>query len=361
MVPHTTPGGLTFDSLDPHRVLDMALERADRDGFEARARAARREGRYGGRHRGLGIAYYMERTGGPPLENTRMRLTPDGRLALWVGTQTTGQGHETAWAQIAHERLGIDFDRIEVMQGDSDALPAGGGTGGSRSLIMASRVILKGAEDMIEKGRALAATRLEAAAADIEFAPEGGGTFRIAGTDRTVTLPELAEGAGEILGEGRVDDSQATFPNGCHVAEVEIDGETGRLALIRYTIVDDFGRLINPELAAGQVHGGVVQGIGQVIGEAMAWDPDSGQPLTASFMDYRMPRAGDVPAFDLTFVEVPSTTNPLGVKGCGESGAVAGIPATALAVRDALRRAGAEPVETPFTPLRLWQALAAAG
>jgi carbon-monoxide dehydrogenase large subunit len=352
-LPHRTPGGLTFDSLDPHRVMDLALARADHAGFDARARAARAAGR----HRGIGIAYYMERTGGPPTEVTRMSLTPDGRLRLWIGTQSTGQGHETAWAQIAHESLGIDFARIEVMAGDSDALPAGGGTGGSRSLVMASRVILRGAEAMIAKGRALAAERLEAAEADIEFQPLDGGTFRIAGTDRSVTLAQLAEGPGEIAAEGRVDETHATFPNGCHVAEIEIDGETGALSLVRYTIADDFGRLINPALVAGQVHGGVVQGIGQVIGEAMHWDPETGQPLTASFMDYRLPRARDLPPFDLSFVEVPSTTNPLGVKGCGESGAVAGIPATALAVLDALRRAGAGPVETPFTPLKLWQAL----
>ncbi len=357
MLPHRTPGGLTFDSLDPGRVMDQALGRADYAGFEARARAAAAEGRL----RGIGVAYYMERTGGPPVELTRLRVTPDGRLGLWIGTQATGQGHETAWAQIAHERLGIDFDRIEVHQGDSDALPVGGGTGGSRSLVMASRVILGAAEEMIAKSRARAAGHLEAAEADIEFAPEAGGTFRIAGTDRTVTLAELAQEPGELTSEGRVDDSQATFPNGCHVAEVEIDAETGHLRLICYTIADDFGRLVNPELAAGQVHGGVAQGIGQVIGEAMRWDPESGQPLTASFMDYAMPHAGDLPMFDLGFVEVPATTNPLGVKGCGESGAVAGIPATALAVLDALRRAGAGPIETPFTPLRLWQALRAAG
>lgn len=353
MLPHRTPGGMTFDSLDPHRLMDLALERAGHAGFEQRARAARAEGR----HRGIGIAYYMERTGGPPIELTRLRLTPDGRLALWIGTQSTGQGHETAWAQIAHQQLGIDFDRIAVMQGDSDALPAGGGTGGSRSLVMASRVILGAADDLIAKARTLAADRLEAAEADIEFVPEAGGTLRIAGTDRSVTLAELAEAPGEINAEGRVDDTQATFPNGCHVAEVDIDAETGRLELVRYTIADDFGRLINPELAAGQVHGGVAQGIGQVIGESMEWDPETGQPLTASFMDYRLPRARDLPSFDLSFVEVPATTNPFGVKGCGESGAVAGIPTMALAVHDALRRAGAGPIETPFTPVRLWEAL----
>jgi carbon-monoxide dehydrogenase large subunit len=181
--------------------------------------------------------------------------------------------------------------------------------------------------------------------------------FRIAGTDRSVTLTDLAAEAGGIVAEGAVDDIQATFPNGCHVAEVEIDPQTGGLELTRYTMVDDFGTLINPALAAGQVHGGVAQGVGQVLGEAAAWDPETGQPLAASFLDYRMPRAADFPQLNLSFLEIPSTTNPLGVKGCGESGAVGGIAATALAVRDALRRAGAAEIETPFTPFRLWTAL----
>jgi carbon-monoxide dehydrogenase large subunit len=353
MAPYRSPGGLTFDSLDPHRVMDRALERADYAGFEGRAAAARARGRIAG----IGVAYYMERTGGAPLERVRMELTPGGGLRIWVGTQDTGQGHETAWAQVAHEKLGLDLDRITVMAGDSDALPAGGGTGGSRSLIMASRVILRGSDDMIAQGRALAAERLEAAPADIAFSAAEGGVFRVAGTDLSVALTELAAAPGGIVAEGAVDDIHATFPNGCHVAEVEIDPETGGLALTRYTMADDFGTLINPELAAGQVYGGVAQGVGQVMGEAAAWDPATGQPLAASFMDYRMPRAADFPQLNLSFLEIPSLTNPLGVKGCGESGAVGGIAATALAVRDALRRAGAEEIETPFTPLRLWRAL----
>jgi carbon-monoxide dehydrogenase large subunit len=352
-VPHKTPGGLTFDSLDTHRVMADALERADYAGFADRAAEAAARGR----HAGIGVAYYMERTGGQPLERTRMRLAPDGRLAIWIGTQDTGQGHDTAWAQIAHEQLGLDFDRIDLMAGDSDALPGGGGTGGSRSLIMASRVLLRASDDMIAQGRKLAADRLEAAEGDIEFSAAEGGVFRIAGTDRTVRLAELAEAPGEIVAHGGVDDTASTFPNGCHVVEVEIDGDTGEARITRYTITDDFGRIINPELAAGQVYGGVVQGIGQIIGEAAAWDPETGQPLAASFMDYRMPRASDLPRFDLRFVEVPAATNPLGVKGCGESGSVGSIPATALAMRDALIRAGAEPIEAPFSPVRVWEAL----
>ncbi len=352
MLPHATPGGFSFDSLDTHAVLDRALAEADYHGFAERARAAEAAGRIAG----LGLAYYMERTGGGPVERARIEATAEGGARIWVGTQSTGQGHATAWAQILHEELGLPFERIELMDGDSDALPAGGGTGGSRSAKMASRVILQSADAIREAGRRLAAERLEAAEGDIEF-DAGAAEYRVAGTDKRVRLAELAAEAGGIEGTGAVDDRASTFPNGCHIAEVEIDRETGFLEITRYTVVDDFGRLINPELVAGQVHGGVVQGIGQVIGEQALWDAETGQPLTASFMDYAIPRAGDVPMFALSFVEVPSTTNPLGVKGCGEAGSVAAIPATALAVLDALDRAGAPAIEPPYTAERVWRAL----
>ncbi|MGF1502913.1 MAG: xanthine dehydrogenase family protein molybdopterin-binding subunit [Paracoccaceae bacterium] len=357
MLPHPTPGGFTFDSLDTPAVLDRALEAADWAGFETRAEAARAEGKIAG----IGLTYYFERTGGGPVEQTEVTLGPDGATEIRIGTQDTGQGHATAWAQILHEELGLDFEKIRLMAGDSDALAAGGGTGGSRSAKMASRVLLLAAADIREQGRRAAAERLEAAEADIEFsAEEAGGTYRIAGTDRSVTLAELAAEAGGFAGSGAVEGRESTFPNGAHIAEVVLDPETGALEIPRYTVVDDFGRLINPALVLGQVHGGVVQGIGQVIGEAAVWDPETGQPVTASFMDYRMPRAADVPSFEVSFLEVPTKTNPLGVKGCGEAGSVAGIPALALAVLDALHRAGRGPIETPYTPERLWRALQAA-
>ncbi len=355
MLPHRTPGGFVFDSLDTHAVLDTALKEADWAGFEARAAAARGQGKLLGR----GIAYYMERTGGGPVEQTRIEVTPEGGAKIWIGTQSNGQGHATAWAQILHSELGLPFERIELMGGDSDALPAGGGTGGSRSAKMASRVILLASEAIREEGRRRAAEALEAAEADIEFSAEEAG-YRVAGTDRTVSLAALAAEAGGLTGDGAVEGRESTFPNGCHVAEVAIDPETGRLELTRYTVVDDFGRLINPELVAGQVHGGVVQGIGQVIGEEARWDPETGQPLTASFMDYAIPRAADVPPFAVSFLEIPAETNPLGVKGCGEAGSVAGIPATALAVLDALASAGAAEVAPPYTAEKLWAALRAA-
>ena len=354
-VPHRTAGGFLFDSLDTHTVLDRVVAVSDLAGFEARAAEAATRGRL----RGIATVYYFERTGGQPTETTRMSLGEDGILRIWVGTQSTGQGHETAWVQIAHEKLGLPLDAIKVMPGDSDAIPFGGGTGGSRSTIMASQVLINGSDDLVGKARALAAERLEASAADLEFLPGEGGLFRVAGTDLSIGLDEVARGAGGITAMGDVKvEAGSTFPNGAHVCEVEIDPETGGLEIVRYTIVDDFGNLVNPELVAGQVHGGIVQGIGQVIGEEARWDPETGQPLTGSFMDYPMPRAADLPNFDLAFETVPTRTNPLGVKGCGESGSVGGIPATALAVLDALWRAGyREPLETPYTPLKLWQAL----
>lgn len=351
MLPHTTHGGFTFDSLDTHAVLARAAEAADWAGFEARRAAAAPSHALG-----IGVAYYMERTGGGPAESSRIEITPEGGARIYVGTQSNGQGHATAWAQILHQETGIDFDAIELMEGDSDALPLGGGTGGSRSAKMASRVILLAAEEIRQKGKALAAQHLEAAEGDIAFSAEDS-AFRIVGTDRRITLAEVAEAAGGISGAGKVDGRESTFPNGCHIAELAIDRATGAAEIRRYTIVDDFGRLINPEIVAGQVHGGVVQGIGQVLMEEARWDPETGQPLNASFMDYAMPRAGDLPGFDLSFLEVPAKTNPLGVKGCGEAGSVGGISATALAVVDALIGAGAGEVAPPYTAEKLWRAL----
>ncbi|MEM7506402.1 MAG: xanthine dehydrogenase family protein molybdopterin-binding subunit [Pseudomonadota bacterium] len=345
MLPHPTPGGFEFDSLDTLNVVDHSVERAAYARFDAGN---------DDKLRGIGIAYYMERTGGGPNENTRIKLTPQGGAQIFIGTQSTGQGHETVWPQILHAQLGLDYDKIEVMEGDSDALPAGGGTGGSRSAKMASRVILLAAEDIISQGRKLASEKLEAAEEDIEFDSDSA-RFTIAGTDRSVTLAALAETA-DITGLGAVEGRESTFPNGCHIAEVEIDPETGDVALTRYTVTDDFGNLINPELVRGQVHGGVVQGIGQALHEEMRWD-ENGQPQTASFMDYRMPRAGDLPPIDVDFIEAPALTNPLGVKGCGEAGCCGGIPSTVLAVRDALARAGVTDLEAPYTPFRVWQAL----
>ncbi|MGG7568574.1 xanthine dehydrogenase family protein molybdopterin-binding subunit [Rhodovulum sp. DZ06] len=349
-LPYTAQGGMTFDSLDPGRNIDDVL--AMSDGAEDRRAAAEAKGKLFGR----ALVYYYERTGGGPVERATVKIGADGIVEAAVGTQSTGQGHETAWAQLITQQLGVPYEAIRLLDGDSDALPAGGGTGGSRSLIMASRVFLKAGEEIIDKGMEGAEKLLEAGRQDIEFDPEAG-AYRIAGTDRSVTLTEVAAEMGGIDGTGAVDDREATFPNGAHVAEVEIDRETGALELTRYDIVDDFGVVINPLLVAGQVHGGVVQGLGQILHEAMRWDAETGQPLSASFMDYQMPRAQDLPGFQLKYNEIPSVTNPLGVKGCGEAGTVAALPAAALAVHDALERIGAEIPEPPFTPFKLWQAI----
>ncbi len=352
-LPFDTAGGLTFDSLDPLPNIEMALEKADWAGFEARAAEAAARGC----HAGIAMAYYYERTGGQPREVSRLSMGADGAVKLWIGTQSTGQGHETAWAQILHEITGLPLDSIRLQAGDSDALPFGGGTGGSRSTVFAGLVLQKAGDDLIEKGRKLASVHLEAAEADIEFSAEEGGRYRIVGTDRSVGLADLAAEAGGIDAEGEHQGAVTTFPNGAHVCEVEIDGETGRLTLTRYTAVDDVGRVINPNLLAGQIHGGIAQGLGQILGEDMVWDPETGQPLTASFMDYYMPRAADLPEFDLAWTENRAPSTPLGVKGCGEAGTVGSISTGALAVLDALHRAGKGPVETPYTPQKLWAAL----
>ncbi|WP_333834713.1 xanthine dehydrogenase family protein molybdopterin-binding subunit [Rubrimonas sp.] len=355
-LPYATPGGMVFDSLDPAENVRRALEAADRDGFAAR----RAEAQARGKLLGFGACYYMERTGGAPVERAEIRLDAQGGCEIRVGTQSTGQGHETAWAQIVRQQLGLDWESIRLAPGDTDLLSRGGGTGGSRSLIMAGRVLLLAAEDLLRKAREAAAEHLEAGLDDLSFSAEEGGAFRIVGTDRTVRLTELAATLGGLDGEGDVADRESTFPNGCHAAEVEVDPDTGRLTLTRYSVIDDFGALVNPLLVAGQVHGGVAQGAGQALMEEARWDAD-GQPLTASFMDYAMPRAADSPFFSVAFNEdAPTPSNPMGVKGCGEAGAVAATPAVTLAALDALRSAGAEELDTPLTPERVWRALQAA-
>lgn len=354
--PYTNHGGCVFDSADPARNVDDAIAAADWAGFEARrAEAAAR-----GKVAGIAAAYYFERTGGGPAESALMDVKPDGEITLAVGTQSSGQGHETVWPQIVHEELGVDPMKIRLLAGDSDLLTAVGGTGGSRSLIMASRVLMLAARDVIEKAKDGASALLEAAKADIEYTVEDGGRFRIAGTDRSVTLFEAANHMGGVQGLGEVNDRVATFPNGCHVAEVELDPETGAVEITRYSIADDFGKIVNPLLVEGQVHGGLVQGAGQVMGEVMVFDPQTAQPLSGTFMDYRMPRASDFPPISFKLNEIPCTTNPLGVKGCGEAGAVGAIPALALAIQDALLSAGVEVAAPPFTPVRVWSYLNAA-
>jgi carbon-monoxide dehydrogenase large subunit len=348
----------TYDVGDFNRVLDRALVEADAAGFPARKAASAQAGRL----RGLGLAYYIESILGDQNETTTIAFAEDGMVELRVGTQSNGQGHETALAQILVERSGIPFEAIRFVQGDSDRIARGGGTGGSRSVTMQGNSINYAADAMIERFRPLAEEELEVAGPDLVF--EDGG-FRVAGTDRGVDLMRLAEVARR---EGRRELLVTTrefvvpgrsYPNGAHFAEVEVDPATGRLEVVRYTVVDDFGYLINPMLAEGQVHGGVAQGIGQAVSELVAYSPE-GQLLSGSFMDYGLPRAADVPSMAFHTELVPSTANAIGMKGCGEAGTVGALAAVTNAALDALWDAGVRHVDMPLTPLRVWRWLEAA-
>ncbi len=356
-LPFASACGLSYDSGDFEAVLDAALARADWEGFAARKSESGRRGRL----RGRGVCAYLEVTAPPGKEHGGIRFGEDGRVTLVSGTLDYGQGHRAAFAQVLAEKLGIPFELIDLLQGDSDQLLFGGGTGGSRSIMAASKATLEAAEEVVRKGKALAADLLEAAEADILFED---GTFTVAGTDRRIGLLELAARGREL---GRPLDTDlvsetppSAFPNGCHVAEVEIDPETGVVRLDRYVAVDDFGVLVNPLLVEGQVHGGVAQGVGQALLERTVYDP-SGQLLTGSFKDYALPRADDLPAFELAFHPVPAKTNPLGVKGCGEAGITAAPVAVVNAVLDALAPFGVAHVDMPLTPERIWRSLHAAG
>ena len=362
-MPHKTPVGRTYDSGDFRLVLDAALARIDYAGFPARrAEAAGR-----GKRRGLGLAYYLEATGGDPTERAEIRFADDGFVDVYVGTQSTGQGHETAYVMLTADRLGIDGDKIRIRQGDTDTIPVGGGTGGARSLYSEGQAIVLTTDTVITKGKQAAAEALEAAPADIAFA---NGRFSIVGTDRGIDILTLAATQRQkaVAGEEAVTLDSAevaqikahTFPNGCHLAEVEVDPETGVVRVDRYVVCDDVGKAVNPMIVRGQVHGGVAQGTGQALFERTAYDPDSGQLLSGSFMDYALPRAGDLPDIEVEFLEIPCLTNPLGVKGAGEAGAVGSPPAVINAVLDALAEDGVTHIDMPATPEVVWRALEAA-
>lgn len=366
-LPVTNWAGVNFDSGEFDRNLSDALAKAGYDDFPARrAEAASR-----GKLRGLGVAYYVEITAGGGTEPAVIRFTDNGGVEVSLGTQSNGQGHETSFAQVVAERLGVPFESVTIKQGDSFRDIDGGGTGGSRSLHMSGGAMLSASDEVIRKGKIAASHVLEAAPADIEFnvTEDSGGRFEIAGTDRAITIGELAQEAKRQKIDGLEDglDStsdyhgpNSTFPNGAHLCEVEIDPDTGMTEIKAYTVVDDFGRVINPMIVAGQVHGGVVQGVGQALIENCVYDPESAQLLTGSFMDYGMPRAEDVPYFDLTFNEIPCPSNPLGVKGCGEAGTVGALAAVMNAVADAVSVRGIDHIDMPATPLRVWEALQSA-
>ena len=353
--PYKTATGETYDVGDFPRLLARVEREADRAGLEARREDAASRGKM----LGHGLCYYIESILGQASEHARVVFREDGMVELHVGTQSNGQGHETVMPAFLSDQTGIPLERIVFVQGDSDLIPAGGGTGGSRSVTTQNNATLATSQRIIEDFSAFLAEAEGVDAADVSFDDE---RFRIEGSN---TAPDMLEAAQIIREAGRVEllDQRhkaelpgRSYPNGAHVAEVEIDPETGHMAVTRYTVVDDFGNLINPLLAEGQVHGGVAQGIGQAVSEHCAYDAD-GQCLTATFMDYGMPRATDMPWVVFHSEPVPSTANVLGMKGCGEAGTVGALAAVANAVADVFAQAGAEPPAMPYTPVRVWEAL----
>jgi carbon-monoxide dehydrogenase large subunit len=360
--PYRVPTGLVYDPCDFEDLLDAALERADWTGIEAR----RAESAGRGLRRGIGLNLYVERCGGGAgfSESAAVRFERDASLTVCVGSMSNGQGHETAFSQIVSERLGLPFERIRIVQGDTDTLPQGTGTGGSWSITMGGAAITVAMDGALDQARQIAAERLEAAEGDLEFRR---GAFVVAGTDLAIGLdetvalsfdeaarpPGVAPG---LAADARFSPDNFTFPFGCHLCEVEVDPQTGATRLLRYTAVHDFGRALNPLLLAGQVHGGVAQGIGQALLEQVVHD-DEGQLLSGSLMDYALPRADDLPDFDFVHRQSPSPNSPLGVKGCGEAGAAGPPPALVNAVVDALREDGIEHLDMPLSPGRVWSAL----
>jgi carbon-monoxide dehydrogenase large subunit len=359
-MPFATAAGTTYDSGDFTRLFDRALKEADWSGFAKR----RADSEARGKLRGRGIGHYLEITAPPMKEMGGIRFEADGTVTIITGTLDYGQGHASPFAQILTEKLGVPFDRIRLLQGDSDELIAGGGTGGSKSVMASGAAIIEASQKVIELGKQAASAVLEAAAADIEFAR---GRFTIAGTDRSIDIMDLAK---KLRGGVRLpadapksldvkhvfDNAPSAFPNGCHVAEVEIDPDTGVTSVVSYVMVNDFGTIINPMLVEGQLHGGVAQGIGQVLLERTVYDED-GQFLTGSYMDYALPRASDLPNYAFFSHPVPATTNPLGAKGCGEAGCAGSLPAVTNAIIDALRTRGVTRIDMPATPEKVWRAL----
>ena len=354
-MPYTTATGKVYDSGDFAAHMARAQEVGDWAGFRSRLSASKKAGRL----RGVGLATYIEACGGGGPETATVTLEKDGRISVAIGSQSTGQGHLTAYAQLVAEQLDVAIERIDVHQGDTDRVATGSGTGGSRSIPVGGASLAGATRKLADNLRKLAADALEAGSGDLEFV---GGSVRVAGTDRVVTLADLASSPAATPDLVTTSDAftppEATYPNGTHLVELEIDPATGVVAIDRYVIVDDFGATLNPLMLAGQVHGGAGQGIGQALMERTVYDAESGQLLTASLMDYALPRAADVPAFEFETRNVPCTTNPLGVKGAGEAGAIGSCPAVMNALVDALWRAYRIPhIDMPATSERVWQTL----
>jgi len=359
-MPYSAPSGSVYDGGEFSTILDKTLALADVAGFEAR----RAEARARGLLRGIGVGNFLECTAPPVKEQGGIRFEKDGTVTIITGTLDYGQGHWSAFAQVLHQKLGVPFESIRLLQGDSDELVAGGGTGGSKSLMASGAAILEVGDLVIEKGRVAAAYVLETAPADIEFE---WGRFVVAGTDRAVGIMELAarlreshslpsEVPSTLDVQHVFDQAPMAFPNGCHVCEIEVDPDTGLTRIVNYVAVNDFGVIVNPLLVSGQAHGGIVQGIGQALYERVSYTED-GQLLSGSFMDYGLPRADDLPNFTLTAHEVPCKTNPLGAKGCGEAGCAGSLPAVMNALVDALRPLGVTHLDMPATPEVIWRAI----
>jgi carbon-monoxide dehydrogenase large subunit len=376
--PYQTPVALRYDTGDYEATLEEAMRLADVAGFEARRKQAASRGKL----RGLGYSTYIEACGLAPssvagalgaraglFEAAEIRVHPTGSVTVFTGSHAHGQGHETTFAQVVAERLGIPLENVDIVHGDTGRILFGMGTYGSRSIAVGGTAIVKALDKIVEKGKKIAAHLLEAAEADIEFRD---GAFQVAGTDRSKSFAEVALAAYvphhyplERLEPGLnetafYDPTNFTFPAGSHICEVEIDPETGATRIVNFTAVDDFGKVINPMIVEGQVHGGLAQGIGQALLESCLYDPQSGQLLTGSYMDYAMPRADDLPFFKLATRETPCTHNPLGVKGCGEAGAIGAPAAVINAIVDALAPLGVRDIEMPATPERVWRAIQAA-
>jgi len=361
--PYKTPLGPNYDTGHYEELMDAALRRADYAGFPLRRTEAKKRGML----RGLGISYYVEACSGGNGEAPQMRFEKNGKLTILIGTQSNGQGHETAYGQIAAAAFDIPIAQIAVKQGDTDLIPTGFGTGGSRSVPIGGSAVMQNAVKMIALGKAIAAPLLETSVAGVEF---DNGIFKAAGTNRSVTLADIITASYDDAKRPKdtepglyVNDaytpSGATFPNGCHICEVDVDEATGALHFVNYTIQDDLGYALNPLLMEGQIVGGAVQGLGQALHEEAVYD-DAGQLVTGSFMDYTMPRADSTPSFNFAYTEVPTPRNALGIKGAGEAGTIGATPAVANAVLDALAPLGITHLDMPMTPLKIWQAIQSA-
>jgi aerobic carbon-monoxide dehydrogenase large subunit len=363
--PYANPFGLTYDSGHYEAAMDTALALADWEGFPARRAEARRRGKW----RGVGIANYIEITSGAPRERTEITVLPEGKVELVMGTMNSGQGHETSFAQLVTEWLGVPFDSIAYVAHDTDRVQAGGGSHSGRSMKLAASIIGQATHEIIAKGRRIAGFLFEAGEPDIEFAR---GRFRVAGTDREIGLFEVAAAAvsrtdlpdelqGPLAGISDQTLPVASFPYGTQICEVEVDAETGAVEIVGYVAVDDVGRAVNPMIVHGQTHGGLAQGVGQALLEHSHYDPETGQLLAASFMDYAMPRADTFPKIKTALSEVPSPTNRLGVRSGGEGGTTPALGAVINAIVDALSPLGVRHLEMPATPERVWRAICAAG